>query len=233
VSRSLSPALVSAGWLGRSRSWVSGAVAGTPVLTSGYTAIANEFSNYMNLALRFLLDPTTTPSPHVHAVHSWAHRFSHQRSNADLFRSVAFPDVTPRLNGRFHLLEGDFFTIKPPAPRSTARTVAVGTAGYDYIVTLFFIDTSTNVSANLQKIYELLKPGGKWINLGPLLWAEGGSVGLQLSLDEVIALAGMVGFEGIEDQRKEVRCEYTADRRGMFQRVYDAQFWVARKPHAA
>lgn len=202
-------------------------------LTPGYTSIANEFSNYMNLALRFLLDSATTPFANSHAVHPWAHRFSHQRSNTDLFRSVPFPDVTPRLNGRFHILEGDFFTIQPPKVPASPSTVAVSGGGYDYIVTLFFIDTSTNVSANLQKIYDLLKPGGKWINLGPLLWAEGGSVGLQLSLDEVLALAGMVGFEGVEEQRREVKCEYTADRKGMFQRVYDAQFWVAVKPETS
>ena len=34
---------------------------------------------------------------------------------------------------------------------------------YDYIVTLFFIDTSPSILNTLTQIYTLLKPGGMWI----------------------------------------------------------------------
>jgi hypothetical protein len=39
---------------------------------------------------------------------------------------------------------------------------------YDAIVTLFFIDTAENVLQYLDVIKQLLKPGGVWINYGPL-----------------------------------------------------------------
>jgi len=104
-------------------------------------------------------------------------------------------------------------------------------------VTQFFIDTGSNVVATLQQIKELLKEGGKWINLGPLLWTGGGSVSMELSLDEVLALAREVGFEVMGEEaevaekyrRKTVECEYTADKMGTFRRVYHAEFWVATK----
>lgn len=51
----------------------------------------------------------------------------------------------------------------------------------------------------LEVIYRVLKPGGIWINLGPLLWHwENNSsrdVSIELSLDEVKLLVAEVGFE--------------------------------------
>jgi hypothetical protein len=104
-------------------------------------------------------------------------------------------------------------------------------------VTQFFIDTGSNVVATLQQIRELLKDGGKWINLGPLLWTGGGSVAMELSLDEILDLAKEVGFEVMGEteevekkyRRRTVECEYTADKLGTFQRIYHAEFWVATR----
>lgn len=191
----------------------------------GFDATANELSHFMTLALRFLLSPATTQRAEQHTIYPYVYWFSHQRSNDALFRPVAFPDAVPRLGERLHLVEGDFL-----AHRAT----------YDVVATLFFIDTSLNVIATLEHIFELLRPGGMWINLGPLLWPGGGQARVELSLDEVLRLAKMIGFE-IEGEdgspleaealrRRGVRCEYTGDRRAMMKYMYDAEFWVARKP---
>lgn len=142
-----------------------------------------------------------------------------------LFRSVSFPDVVPRLDDRLQLIEGDFLIHK---------------ASYDFVVTLFFIDTSMNVISMLEHIYELLRPGGTWINLGPLLWPGGAQARVELSLDEVLRLAKFIGFE-VEGEdgrtvqsetlrRRALRCEYTGDKHAMMKYTYDAEFWVARKP---
>ena len=76
----------------------------------------------MTFALRFLLSPTTTETPNEHVSRPYAHWFSHQRTNDFVFRSVAFPDVVPRLSRNFHLAEhSDFLFLTPlfnaPAPR--------------------------------------------------------------------------------------------------------------------
>jgi len=134
--------------------------------------------------------------------------------------------VLPRYSTHFQIAEGDFLRHKPANDEL-----------YDYIVTQFFIDTGSNVVATLQQIKDLLKPGGKWINLGPLLWSGGGSVAMELNLEEVLELAKEVGFEIMVDEgqveekyrRRTVECEYTADRMGTFQRIYHAEFWVAKR----
>lgn len=183
----------------------------------GYDTTAIELSYFMTLALRFLLSPSTTQTPNQHTIHPYAYWFSHSRANANTFRGIAFPDIVPRARDTFALIEGDFLAHAAPA-------------SYDHVVTLFFIDTSLNVVATLEHIYALLKPGGAWINLGPLLWTSGAQARMELSLEEVVRLAEMVGFEFEEESRRTVECEYTADRTAMMKWLYQAEFWVARRP---
>jgi carnosine N-methyltransferase len=117
------------------------------------------------------------------------------------------------------LVEGDFFKLS---------------ASWSHVVTLFFIDTSLNVIKTIQHIYSLLEPGGVWINLGPLLWVSSG-VALELSLDEVLQVAELVGFELLPvnesgESVAMVECEYTSDPEAMIRWLYKAAFWIARKP---
>jgi hypothetical protein len=181
----------------------------------------------MNLAFRFLL---STTSPNEHRVKPFAQWWSHQRRNESLFRSIEFPDVIPRLSPTFTMNQGDFFDVVPPNT----------SAGYSYIVSLFFIDTSLNIIKTIQHIYSLLAPGGIWINLGPLLWTSSGAA-LELSLEEVLQLVDEVGFQLVplseftgnpkdSGASKTIDCEYTSDLNAMMQWVYKAELWVARKP---
>ena len=195
-------------------------------LPSGYQTTANELSFFMNLALRFLLSPSETQRQNQHVLQPYASWFSHQRTTDTLFRKVSFPDVIPRLSDNFALAERDFLSLRAPE----------GTPGYDFVVTLFFIDTSLNAIETLEHIYTLLRPGGRWINLGPLLWTSGGQASVELSLEEVLKLAEAVGFDiasagsGDAERRRTVECEYTADQTAMMKWLYQAEFWVAAKP---
>ena len=198
----------------------------------------------MTLALRFLLSPKTTNSVNQHWLRPYAHWFSHQKSNESLFRRLSFPDVIPRFTPNFHLLEQDFLTLPIPSTESSGnlaltwsadQLAAPSSKGYDFIVTLFFIDTSLDVFATMKHIYQLLRPGGSWINLGPLLWTGGAQAKVELSLDEVLLAAEKIGFvlqkevTGIT-ARRTVECEYTGDSNAMMRWIYKAEFWVARKP---
>ena len=177
---------------------------------------ANELSPFMNLAFRFLISQAHNHTKSQYALYPYAYWFSHQRSNDSLFRSVSFPDELPRLSDTFRHIEDDFLQLDHGD-------------SYDYIVTQFFIDTSTNIIATLEQIYNLLRPGGTWINLGPLLWRGGAQAALELSLDEVIALAETIGFILDPASRLTVDCEYTADSTAMMRWIYKAERWVATK----
>ena len=195
----------------------------------------------MTLALRFLFSPKATNSVNKHWLRPYAHWFSHQKSNESLFRRLSFPDVTPRFTPNFHLAEQDFLTLPIPSTERSALTWSVDQLpapsfeGYDFIVTLFFIDTSLDVFATMKHIFNLLRLGGSWINLGPLLWTGGAKAKVELSLDEVLLAAEQIGFvveTGTEGTtaRRTVECEYTSDANAMMRWIYKAEFWVARKP---
>jgi carnosine N-methyltransferase len=190
----------------------------------------------MTLAMRFLFSPATTMKANQHIIQPFAHWFSHQRSNEALFRRVSFPDVVPRFTPTLELIEDDFLKVWPP--RVPASSSVSKNLGYDFIVTLFFIDTSINVFSTIEKIHNLLRPGGTWINLGPLLWPGGAQAKVELSLDEVMHVAREIGFsvhsgEELEDTSikasRIVECEYTSDKNAMMRWIYHAEFWVATK----
>lgn len=183
----------------------------------------NEWSMYMNLIYRYMT--TAQPTPHSISFHPYIDWWSHHATTTDLQRAVAFPDeaVDP---SQVVLVEGDF------------TSVFNGQDGtYDVIVTLFFLDTARNLLSYLETIHRLLQPGGVWLNLGPLLY--GSAPLLQLSLDEIIALAETVGFrfEEIGRQCGEVSLghvrgkdvAYGRNARGLSKNAYIAQTWRAVK----
>ncbi|KAH9485642.1 Carnosine N-methyltransferase [Psilocybe cubensis] len=197
----------------------------------GFDTTANELSYFMILALRFLCSEKTTKSVNQHNLAPYAHWFSHQLTNESLFRQISFPDVLPRFSSNFHLAEGDFLELKAPLSHTSHLK------GYDFIITLFFIDTSLDVLATLNHIYNLLKPGGTWVNLGPLLWTGGGQAKLELSLEEVLLAVEEIGFilnagKTGAGSRKTIECEYTGDKNAMMRWIYKAEFWVATKPQS-
>lgn len=41
---------------------------------------------------------------------------------------------------------------------------------WDCVATCFFIDTAHNIIEYVERLWRILKPGGVWINFGPLLY---------------------------------------------------------------
>jgi len=205
------------------------------MLVIGFITRAVEFSYFMILAMRFLFSPTATTKTNQHQIQPFAHWFSHQRSNEALFRTISIPDVVPRFSPSLELIEEDFLKLR--SPRDTFHNPSdKTTSGYDFIVTLFFIDTSINIFSTIEKIYHLLRPGGVWINLGPLLWPGGAQAKVELSLDELMHVIQEICFSvhsgvDIDDVKapRTVECEYTSDQSAMMRWIYHAEFWVATK----
>lgn len=185
----------------------------------------NEWSMYMNLVYRQL---THSPSlRNGQSFYPWLDWWSHHATTADMQRAVPFPETEIDASAVI-LVEGDFTTVFHGQDEL-----------YDVVVTLFFIDTARNLLSYLETIHRLLRPGGVWLNLGPLLY--GTAPFLQLSLDEIVALVERVGFrleetdercgdlssEGLMVRAKEV--SYGRNPRGLSKNAYLAQSWRAVK----
>lgn len=183
---------------------------------------ANEFSAYMNLAYHWA---STLQDPASNVIHPFVEAWSHARTRNELFRSVAVPDASAPTSSSLSnapvLVEGDFTRVFANDNH---------TGQYDAVVTLFFIDTARNLVQYLETIHELLKPGGVWVNVGPLLY--GSAPWVQLSLDEVLAVSQSMGFsfDGYEREEKEV--PYNFNQSSLYHNGYVAQYWVARKEKA-
>ena len=91
----------------------------------------------MSLALRFILSPESTERVNQHRVWPFSHWWSHQRSSSNTFRDVSFPDVLPRRIANWTIVESDFLNLVDPK--------------YDIIVTLFFLDTSSNIISYVRR----------------------------------------------------------------------------------
>lgn len=178
---------------------------------------------YMNLGYRYIATLTTANQI---AIHPFIDGMSHHATTSDMFRGLSIPFSLP--NPSVLLVEGDF------------NSAFNGQEGqFDILVTHFFIDTARNLMAYFDTIHRLLKPGGKWVNFGPLLYGTGPFV--QLSLDEILAVVEEMGFqfEDLDDacgqltfEGKKVRSkqsEYGFNRKALTRNAYLAQAWVVKK----
>jgi carnosine N-methyltransferase len=119
---------------------------------------------------------------------------------------------------------------------------------YDAVATVFFIDTAPNILKYIETIHHCLKPGGIWINLGPLLWhfedsgpitkpnedptsqnlgiASTGTI--ELTQTEILALIAASGFS-LAAPPTMSESPYIQDPNSLLQNSYRAVHWVARK----
>lgn len=195
-------------------------------------------------------------------------------SSSTLLKGFQIPDVLPSSlpsGPSFSLVAGDFEEIYGVLPEGDEREPQQGK--WDAVLTCFFIDTvsfmlllrqgscylsrliqAKNIVNYLKVIYELLKPGGVWINIGmmilmihpflpllnagdtihigPLLWHFENSsnprdTSIELSLDEVKELARQIGFE--INNEKSFDTTYVDVGDSMLSHVYHAAFWTATK----
>ncbi|KAM3549417.1 hypothetical protein ARSEF4850_008867 [Beauveria asiatica] len=177
----------------------------------GYDVTANELDYGSILAYNLLINHTT--ALHQHALQPFVTKWTHQANPSSRYSVITVPDHWP--NKAVKLVEGDFLEMFPQGGE------------FDAIVTLFFIDMSENVIDFLSNIYRLLKPGGIWINLGPLKW--GTYSALQLSAEEVLQLADLIGFDVDHTSRKNIDSLYAEQPETLLKFTYVAQFWTAIK----
>ncbi|OJJ45970.1 hypothetical protein ASPZODRAFT_25875 [Penicilliopsis zonata CBS 506.65] len=177
----------------------------------GYEVTANEVDYGSILAYHLLINHTS--SLHEHILQPFVTKWTYQANPSSRYSTLTVPDHWP--NKAVKLVEGDFLKMFPRDGE------------FDAVVTLFFIDMSENVIDFLSNIHRLLKPGGVWINLGPLKW--GTHTALQLSVEEVLQLADLLGFNVDHTSRKEIDSLYAEQPETLLKFTYVTQLWSATK----
>eukprot|EP00794_Sanderia_malayensis_P005511 gene5511-6196_t len=187
----------------------------------GFPCQGNEFSLYMLFASNYILNKTDGENSVT--FYPWVHQFCNVVHMNDQLRPVTFPDTDPRelpKNSNFSVAAGDFLEIY------MMKNV------WNCIVTCFFIDTAHNIIAYIQKIHEILKPGGLWINHGPLLYHFAdiaGELSIELSYEELRKIITKdFKFEIVKEERNSIS-SYVQNPKSMLQMSYNCIFFVAKK----
>ncbi|KAK7526329.1 N2227-like protein-domain-containing protein [Phyllosticta citriasiana] len=142
------------------------------ICRAGFTVEGNEISYHQLMASSFVLNHTQRA--HQFAIYPWALGFSNHAARVDQLACVRVPDIQPgtalaessadklvHAFERISMAAADFCVLYRDEEQREA---------FDAVTTVFFIDTAPNLINYIEAIRNCLKPGGVWINLGPLLW---------------------------------------------------------------
>ncbi len=205
----------------------------------GYATEGNECSYYMLLPSSYIMNhcgAVGDDAPPDAIIHPWAVNSCNNLSAADALRALPVPDlragsVADRIPpGGLSMAAGDFCDVYAQ-PRLAGS--------YDAVLTCFFIDTSHNVLQTIDILAHILRPGGLWINCGPLLyhWADAHTylgpeeLSVEVPLAEVLAAAAAAGFEVLEKGVAE--CGYADNVRSMMRTRYRCATWTMRRREEA
>ncbi|USP74732.1 hypothetical protein yc1106_02006 [Curvularia clavata] len=225
------------------------------ICRAGFSVEGNEISYHMLMASALVLNETKHAGQFSLA--PWALSSSNHVSRADQLRTIKIPDVHPATelakdqasqvpaSERMSMSMGDFCVVYGRSDYADA---------FDAVTTVFFIDTAPNLIRYIEAVANCLKPGGVWINLGPLLWhpppgrkdhgdddeeeeakRREGDAGIgdpgsfELTNEEVIALVQHFGFSIEKQETNTIETGYITNTRSMLQSTYRPSFWIARK----
>ncbi|XP_007564562.1 PREDICTED: carnosine N-methyltransferase-like [Poecilia mexicana] len=187
----------------------------------GYSCQGNEWSFFMLFSSNFVLNRCEEENSLT--LYPWIHQFSNNKKSSDQTRPIRFPDVNPQslpLNTDFSMVAGDFVEVYSELEC------------WNCVATCFFIDTANNVLEYVDTIWKILKPGGVWINLGPLLYHFeniANELSIELSYEDIRTAMLKYGFI-FEVEKESMQTTYTENECSMLRYVYDCVFFVARKP---
>jgi carnosine N-methyltransferase len=161
----------------------------------GFEVQGNEFSLYMLLTSQFIMNNARYTGQY--RIIPFAFPLSNHLRHINSLRTNNVPDLTAdtgmELSGDFSMTAGDFVEIYNRQEEISS---------WDCVVTCFFLDTAQNVLEYLRVIRGALKPGGIWINLGPLQYhfESAPEMSVELTWDEISMAAERMGFEFEENR---------------------------------
>jgi hypothetical protein len=127
----------------------------------GYAAQGNEFSYHMILGSHLIYNRTDEPLSHL--IYPFLFSTMNRTGHADNLKPIKIPDVVPCLalnaDSDISMAAGEFVAVYEDQKEE-----------WDAVVTAFFLDTAKNIFLYIRTIASILRPGGLFINLGPLLF---------------------------------------------------------------
>lgn len=197
------------------------------IAQAGYISEANE-SSFVMLVMAFI-------SMFSEGLQFQIYPFVHQISGLDKFEdslvSAVFPDLSTSL-------VDSQLALDPPTLIQQGKLVlkagkfegvyANNQNEFSAIVTSFFVDVIKDVKNMIIALYRLLKNGGVWINVGPIV-NHNPEVGFfaPLTLEDIDMMAKDAGFEIVEQNR--IETSYSQNPRTHARTRYNVQFSVYRK----
>ena len=147
------------------------------IASLGYCCQGNEYSAFMAAPANFILNAIQTKNSYK--INPWIDRVCNVIKSSDVLESVYIPDQIA-----FDMLH-DVTTTSSSTTTSTNNSkfppfsMGIGDFvssynipqeynSWDAVVTCFFIDTAPVVFDYIDTIYNILKPGAIWTNLGML-----------------------------------------------------------------
>uniref|UniRef100_A0AC34FCM3 Carnosine N-methyltransferase n=1 Tax=Panagrolaimus sp. ES5 TaxID=591445 RepID=A0AC34FCM3_9BILA len=184
----------------------------------GFSTLANEFDFSMIVMANYLLNSKLKQNslsiyPYVvDRLNSWTYE--------DQVRKITVPDIDMSSNqlltrkNTFGFAMGDFLEVFSDGEQ------------FDAVVSVFFLDTAKNPIAYIRAMYNLLKPGGIWLNFGPLLYhyadmPENDSV--EIPFEKLLETIEKIGFriEKKEGPGENPPAFYTRNLNSMLSYSYD------------
>ncbi|XP_042897926.1 carnosine N-methyltransferase isoform X2 [Parasteatoda tepidariorum] len=162
----------------------------------------------------------------LYKIYPWVHQYFNNLKSDDQVQMVRFPDVNPcdipsKLD--FSMAAGSFIEIYKESD------------AWDCIATCFFLDTANNIIDYIETTWNILKPGGYWINLGPLLYHHADMPdedSIEPSYEEIRYIILKFGFVLLKEELNLVT-PYSQNPRSMMSYEYKSVFFVCQKPESA
>lgn len=191
------------------------------IARKGYSCQGNEFSLFMLFASNFILNKCQEVS--LYRIYPWVHQYYNNMKSDDQLQIVHFPDVnpseiSPKLD--FSMAAGSYIEIYNDPDV------------WDCIATCFFLDTANNVIDYIETTWNILKPGGYWINLGPLLYHHAdlpNENSIEPSYEEIRDIIIKFGFVMLKEELN-IPTPYSQNSRSMMLYEYKSVFFVCQKP---
>ena len=188
----------------------------------GFRTEANEFTYFMILTSLLVLHS----KPGQHTIAPFAPQHRSQAQAKDQLRKINIPDVHPQPH-RVTMQAGDFL-IEYSKPHHRGA--------WDCVVTCFFLDTASNVFDYIECIERILKTGGLWVNLGPLLYHHAERTqymgkkhcSINLTYQELKGALPALGFQMIKEKLG-CSCRYNNDEKSMDGVQYSAALFSCVK----